>query len=154
MAKKCKCTPELIERMKENVKLGFPYNALSLSLGISEDTFYSWLRKGRDEGLQPYCTFFAALKESENELLQECLNQLKISMKQGNIESTKWLLEHRFSKDGYGKQSQLNIDAKSENRNLNLNMNVTESEKDKLRNEILARLQPKSRMLSPGDEEL
>jgi hypothetical protein len=39
--KKCKINPELIERLKENVKLGFTYSALALSLGISEDTLYS-----------------------------------------------------------------------------------------------------------------
>jgi len=28
MSKKTKCTPEIIERMKENVRLGFTYSAL------------------------------------------------------------------------------------------------------------------------------
>src|SRR5674476_778849 len=137
MSKKNKCTPEIIERMKVNARLGFTYSALSLSLGISEDTFYSWIRKGRDEGLQPYCTFFAALKETEAELLNECLTQLKLSMKLGNIESTKWLLEHRFSKDGYGKQAQLNVKSQNENLNLNLNATTTQSETDKIRASIL-----------------
>lgn len=152
MAKKCKCTPELIERMKENVRLGFTYSALSLSLGISEDTFYSWIRKGRDEGLQPYCTFFAALKETESELLKECLDQLKLSMKQGNIESTKWLMEKRFQKDGYGKQSQVNINAKTENKSLNINVNTTAEEIEKRRAGILAKLAPKRFMLSPIED--
>lgn len=147
MAKKCKCTPELIERMKENVKLGFTYSALSISLGISEDTFYSWIRKGRDENLQPYCSFYAALKESEAELLKECLEQLKISMKLGNIESTKWLLEHRFSKDGYGKQAQLNVKSQNESVNINVNAQVTQNEIEKIRANILARLAPKNRVI-------
>lgn len=146
MAKKCKCTPELIERMKENVRLGFTYSALSLSLGISEDTFYSWIRKGRDEGLQPYCTFFAALKETEAELLNECLTQLKLSMKLGNIESTKWLLEHRFSKDGYGKQAQLNVKSQNENLNLDVAVTTNKDEKDIIRTRILSKLTPKGRL--------
>ena len=152
MAKKCKCTPELIERMKENVKLGFTYSALSLSLGISEDTFYLWIRKGRDEGTQPYTSFYAALKETEADLLTECLEQLKLSMKQGNIESTKWLMEKRINKDGYGKQSQVNIDAKTVNKNLNLNVTVNENER--IRANIISRLQPKNNMLSPIDDEV
>lgn len=154
MSKKCKITPELIDKLKENVKLGFTYSALSLSLGISEDTFYSWIRKGRDEGLQPYCSFYAALKETESELLKECLDQLKLSAKLGNIESTKWLLEHRFNKEGYGKQTQVNINAKTENKNLNLNVNTTPEEIEKRRAGILERLQPRSRIMLPGNEEI
>lgn len=143
--KKTKCTPELIERMKENVKAGFTYSALSLSLGISEDTFYSWIRKGRDENLQPYCTFYAALKESESELLRECLESVKLSMRMGNVDSAKWILEHRYAKDGYGKQ--VNVKAQQENLNINLNAQVTEDDKTKIRNEILAKLRPKSNLL-------
>jgi transposase len=145
MSKKCKITPRLIEIMQANAKLGFTYSALAVSLGISEDTLYSWIRKGRDEGTQPYCTFYAALKEAESELLRECLDQLKLSMRQGNIESTKWLMEKKFNKEGYGKQSSINVNAKTENKNLNLN--VTVDDKEKLRNEILARLVPKNRMI-------
>jgi len=143
--KKTKCTPEIIERMKENVKAGFTYSALSLSLGISEDTFYSWIRKGRDENLQPYCTFYAALKEAESELLKECLENIKLSMRMGNVESAKWMLEHRYAKDGYGKQ--VNVKAQQENLNLNLNAQVTEDDKAKIRNEILSKLRPKNNML-------
>lgn len=147
MTKKCKCTPELIERMKENVKLGFTYSALSLSLGISEDTFYSWMRKGRDDKQQPYVNFYAALKETEADLLKELLDQLKLSMKQGNIESTKWLLERRFSGDGYGKQAALNVKSQNENVNLNVNVSPTAEQKDRIRAGILAKLQPKNHLM-------
>ena len=153
MAKKCKITPDLIDRMKENVRLGFTYSALSLSLGISEDIFYSWIRKGRDEGLQPCCSFYAALKETESELLKECLTQLKLSAKLGNIESTKWLMEKRFNKDGYGKQTQVNMNAKTESVNLNVNVDATTEEREKIRAGILAKLAPRNRMISPINEE-
>lgn len=143
--KKTKCTPERIELMKENVKAGFTYSALSLSLGISEDTFYSWIRKGRDENLQPYCTFYTALKESESELLRDCLDSIKLSMKMGNVESAKWMLEHRYAKDGYGKQ--VNVKAQQESVNINLNAQVTPEDKDKLRMSIIEKLRPKSTLL-------
>ncbi|MEL7664084.1 MAG: transposase [Methanosarcina mazei] len=137
MAKKCKITPELIERMKENVKLGFTYSALALSLGISEDTLYSWIRKGRDEQQQPYVSFYAGLKEAESELLAECLQQLKLSAKLGNVDSSKWLLERRFKTLGYGKQSEVEVHAKTENININYN---DADECDKIRQEILEKL--------------
>lgn len=144
--KKCKCTPELIEKMKENVKLGFTYSALSLSLCISEDSLYNWIRKGRDDKQQPYVNFYAALKETEAELLKECLDQLKLSMRQGNIESTKWLLERRFSSDGYGKQAAINVKSQNENLNLSINTTATQSETDKIRATILGKLIPKGKL--------
>ena len=145
MSKKTKCTPEIIERMKANVRLGFTYSALSLSLGISEDSFYSWIRKGRDGGLQPYTSFYAALKETEAELLTELLTQLKLSCKLGNTDSTKWLLEHRFQKDGYGKLTQVNMNAKTESVNLNINASTSPKDSEIIRQAILLKLQPKGK---------
>lgn len=142
MTKKTKCTPELIEKMKENVKLGFTYSALALSLGISEDTLYSWIRKGRDEQQQPYVSFYAGLKEAESELLAECLQQIKLSMKLGNTDSAKFLLERRFNSMGYGKQSQVDVKAKTEN--INVNVNATQDENKKIRLEILSKLTPRA----------
>ena len=152
MSKKCKITPELIERLKENSKLGFTYSALSTSLGIAEDTFYLWIRKGRDEGLQPYCSFYATLKESESELLKECLDQIKLSSKLGNVESTKWLMEKRFQKDGYGKQSQVNVKSHNENLNLSINATATGAENEKIRMAILLKLQPKGKFANYLEE--
>lgn len=143
MAKKCRCTPEVIELMKQNVKLGFTYSALALSLGISEDTLYSWIRKGRDEQTQPYLSFYAGLKEAESDLLAECLNQLKLSMKMGNVDSAKFLLERRFNGMGYGKSSQIDMKAQTQNLNLNVNTGTTSEDADKIRKEILSRLSPK-----------
>lgn len=144
MTKKTKCTPELIDRMKENVKLGFTYSALALSLGISEDTLYSWIRKGRDEQQQPYVSFYAALKEAEADLLAECLQQLKLSMKMGNVESAKFMLERRFNNMGYGKQSQ--VDVKSQNLNMNSTVPMTHEQTEAMRADILSKLTPTDRI--------
>ncbi|QIB90595.1 transposase [Methanosarcina mazei] len=144
MTKKTKCTPELIDRMKENVKLGFTYSALALSLGISEDTLYSWIRKGRDEQQQPYVSFYAALKEAEAELLAECLQQLKLSMKMGNVESAKFMLERRFNNMRYGKSSQ--VDVKAQNLNMNATVPMSQEQTEAMRADILSKLTPKERI--------
>ncbi len=130
--------------MKENVKLGFTYSALALSLGISEDTLYSWIRKGRDEQQQPYVSFYAALKEAEADLLAECLQQLKLSMKMGNVESAKFMLERRFNNMGYGKQSQ--VDVKSQNLNMNSTVPMTHEQTEAMRADILSKLTPTDRI--------
>ena len=71
-------------------------------------------------------------------------------MQQGNIETTKWMLERRFSADGFGKASTVNVNAKTENKNLNLNIGAaTEDEREKIRQSILEKLAPRGRVISP-----
>lgn len=109
------------------------------------------IRKGRDDGTQPYVGFYAALKEAEAEFLKECLENIKLSMIQGNVDSAKFLLERRFASQGYSKTSQVSMKSQNENLNLNLNAQVTQDETEKIRANILAKLKPKNRMLSLVD---
>jgi transposase-like protein len=61
MVKKCKITPELTAKARENVKLGFSYSMLAASLNISDDTLYYWFRKARESGAEPYKSFYDAV---------------------------------------------------------------------------------------------
>lgn len=65
-------------------------------------------------------------------------------MRLGDVKSAMFILECRFSGD-YGKVSQVNM--QSQNMNLNIDASPTADEKDKIRMNILARLQPKNHML-------
>jgi len=141
--KKCKITPQLIKKARANVKLGFTYASLARSLGIAEDTLYLWFRKARDEGTEPYVSFVNAVRESESELLEECLEQLKTSMRTGNIESTKWLMERRFFSE-YGKKSTQDVKVVSENINHNFNTKIDNRTPDQIRADILQKLNRKS----------
>lgn len=152
MTKKCKITDAITEICKQNILAGMPYSACARAVRVTYQTWCNWVNLGK-EGKAPYAKWYIAIQEAEAELLKECLDQLKLSMKQGNIESTKWLLERRFSADGYGKQTQVNMNAKTESVNVNLNVDATTEEREKIGNNILAKLAPKNRMLSPGNEE-
>lgn len=144
MARKTKLTDYTIENAKECIRLGMTYTATCSALGISENTFQNWMNWGK-EGKQPYTAFFAAVRESESNLMKDCLQKIKISADTGNIETVKWLLERKFFE--FSKQSQVNVKAQQENLNINLNAQVTEDDKTKIRNEILAKLRPKSNLL-------
>lgn len=138
MAKKCKITPEMIENLRECIKLGVSYSATSAALNISEDTFYSYMRKGR-EGQSPYAAFFGAVRESEAELMKDCLTRLRKVADTGNMESIKFILERRFPAD-WGKKDNININSRSENVNVNVSPQLTENETEKIRADILAKL--------------
>lgn len=146
--KRTKCTPELTERAVKLVKEGFTYAALAAGLGISEDTLYLWFRKAKQEQAQPYLNFYNAVKVSEAELLSECLQAVKASMRSGDAKSAFFMLERRFS-DSYGKTSQVSMT--SENVNVNYDHRVKEGKTaDQIRAEILKKLSKPS--FPPGWE--
>lgn len=143
MARKTKLQDYTLENARECIRLGMSYSATCAALSISENTFQNWMNWGRD-GKIPYTAFYAAIKESEADLMRDCLQKIKISADTGNIETVKWLLEKKFSE--FAKQSQVNVKAQTEAVSLNLNAQVTEDEKDIIRNRILSKLTPKDRL--------
>lgn len=151
MARKTKLTDYTIENARECIRLGMTYSATCSALSISENTFQNWMNWGRSGIKDPmYSKFYAAIKESEADLMKDCLQKIKISADTGNIETVKWLLERKFFE--FSKQSQVNVKAQQENLNINLNAQVTEDDKTKIRNEILAKLRPKSNLLEQLNE--
>lgn len=146
MPRKTKLTPELIDICVENIKLGMPYTACSKAIGISYQTWCNWVNLGK-EGKYPYSLWYIKIQEAEAALMKECLDSVKLSMKLGDVKSAMFLLEKRFSDDGYGKTSQVKVNAQNQNLNLNVNSSATTEDIDKIRAEILARLVPKSRLI-------
>lgn len=74
------------------------------------------------------------------------MQKIKISAETGNIDTVKWLLERKWPQE-FGKQSQVNMSAKTESLSLNVNANIGKSEADQMRSAILEKLTPKNRIL-------
>lgn len=139
--KQTKCTPELTEKAVKLIREGFTYSQLAAGLGISEDTLYLWFRKAKQDQAQPYLDFYNAVKVAEAELLSECLQAVKASMRSGDARSAFFMLERRFS-DSYGKTSQVSMT--SQNVNMNYNTNRKQKTDDEIRAEILSMLASKN----------
>lgn len=144
--KQTKCTPELTKKAVKYVKEGFTYVQLAAVLGISEDTLYLWFRKAKQEQKEPYLSFYVELKAAEAELLSECLQAVKASMKSGDARSAYFLLERRFS-DSYGKRNALEVNSKSESLNLNVNANIDKNDQRMLIVGMMEKLSPKNNLL-------
>lgn len=152
MTKKTKCTPEITEKAVKLIKEGFTYSALAAGLGISEDTLFLWFRKAKNDGLQPYLSFYAAVKNAEAALLSECLQAVKASMKAGDARSAYFLLERRFG-DSYSKKDSLQVDQRTQSVSLNLNASIPADETERIRTNILSKLQRKPALpLQEGEE--
>ena len=64
-----------------------------------------------------------------------------------------FLLQTRFSNEGFGKQVNLKAQVESQNMNLNLNVGSKDEEKRAAIMKVLDKLAPKNNMLVSGPEE-
>ena len=141
MVKTCKITDEIIKICADNIRLGLSYSACSKAIHVTYQTWRNWEKLGA-EGKAPYSKWYIAIQAAEADLLRECLESVKLSMKLGDVKSAYFLLQTRFSGEGYGKQSQVSMT--SENLNVNVNPQLQLSEQDKIRADILSRLAPRN----------
>lgn len=140
MVKKCKITDEITQICVDNIKLGMPYNACSKAIGITYQTWRNWEKWGQ-EGKLPYSKWYIAIQAAEADLMKECLESVKTSMRLGDVKSAMFLLEKRFSAEGYGKSSTVSMT--SENVNHNFNTKVDNRTPDQIRTDILKKLAQK-----------
>lgn len=120
------------------------YTACSKAIGISYESWRNWTALGRD-GKEPYAKWYIAIQSAESALMRECLESVKLSMKLGDVKSAYFLLQTRFSGEGYGKQSQVSMT--SENVNVNYNHKADNRTADQIRQDILSKLVPRNRTL-------
>lgn len=141
IARKTKLSDEMVSISVQNIKLGLTRTACAHAIGVSYETWRTWESLGR-EGKEPYSRFYIAIQEAEADLMRECLEKVKKAADLGNFQAVVFLLERRFS-DQWGKQSQLNVNAKTQSQNFNVNADVDLNnfeEAERIRQDILAKL--------------
>jgi len=52
------------------------YAASATAIGISQDTWYNWMNHG-NAGKSPYAAFYGAIRETEAQLMHDCLTTLR-----------------------------------------------------------------------------
>jgi len=120
------------------------YQATAGVINITPESFNNWMNWGKTGDKDPiYCRFYALVRESESQLMKSCMQKIKISAETGNIDTVKWLLERKWPQE-FGKQSQVNMSAKTESLSLNVNANIGKNETEKIRSAILAKLTPRN----------
>jgi len=142
MKNPCKINDNIIQICADNIRLGLSYAACSKAIGITYQTWNNWTKKAQ-EGKQPYLKWYLAVQTAEADLMRECLESVRLSMRQGNVESAKFILERRFSGEGYGKQTAVNMKAQTENVNVNITPDLTAEGAEQIRQQILSKLAPK-----------
>jgi hypothetical protein len=77
MARPSKLTPEVQERIVAAVRAGNFYGPAAESAGISEATFYRWMKNGREAASGIQRDFYLAVRKAEADLEVEIVARLR-----------------------------------------------------------------------------
>jgi hypothetical protein len=104
-----KLTPELQTRICDLLRLSGRVDASAVAVGISRDTFYLWMKKGREQSSGVYHDFVEAVEQAQAEGETECVKIIrKAAARDWHAAIT--LLERRHPKQ-WGKRTFVDIDA-------------------------------------------
>ena len=136
MSRPCKLTPELQQRIGENIALGLTYRLAAQLAGITYKTFNEWNQKGQTEKSGKYFEFSQYIQKCNADAAKALLERINLAAKAGDTQICLWILERRFSED-FGRRLYRKTNAIPEN--LNRNIEITANEADILRKQILSK---------------
>jgi|SRR5208283_5255426 len=136
MARPCKLTPEIQQRIGENIALGLTYRLAAESAGVTYKTLNEWNQKGQKEKSGKYFEFPQYIQKCNADAAKALLERLNSLAKAGDTRICMFILERRFSED-FGRKLYKKTNVVSEN--INANVKITVQEADILRKQILAK---------------
>ena len=98
-----KLTRKLIERAVELKKRHLPVSRIAMSLGITRDTWYRWLREGESAHTGLQRQFYLRIHEAQAEEQLELLGCIRGAADKGTWGAATWILERQYPKD-WGKR--------------------------------------------------
>ena len=136
MVRSCKLTPEIQQRISDNIALGLTYSLAASSAGITYKTFNIWLNKGKTEKQGKYYQFYKYIIKCNADGALKLLERLNEAAKGGNCQVCMFILERRFP-DEFGRRVNRKTNVVSEN--LNQNGEIIINDTDGIRKQILAK---------------
>jgi hypothetical protein len=136
MVRSCKLTPEIQQRISDNIALGLTYSLAASSAGITYKTFNIWLNKGKTEKSGKYYQFYKYIIKCNADGALKLLERLNEAAKGGNCQVCMFILERRFP-DEFGRRVNRKTNVVSEN--LNQNGEIIINDTDGIRKQILAK---------------
>jgi hypothetical protein len=134
MARPSKLTPEIQNKIGDNIAFGLTYSLASEAAGITYKTFNDWMNRGKTEKSGKYHQFVQYIKKCNADGARKLLERLNDSVNAGNSQVCMWILERRFP-DEFGRRLYKETNVVSEN--LNQNVEIIMKDGDEVRKEIL-----------------
>jgi len=108
-----KISDKLVKRLCQLLEEGNTRLASANGSGISDVTFYNWIKKAKSKDAPAeYVDFLSAIKEAEAKAETGHVSNIKMHSFR-NWQASAWWLERRKPKD-YGKQDRLDVTSKGE----------------------------------------
>ena len=136
MARPSKLTPEIQQKIGENISLGLTYSLAAEAAGITYKTFNIYMNRGKTENSGKYYDFYTFIQKRNADAAKALLERIKEAADAGNCQLCMWILERRFPED-FARRQYHKMNAVSANQNVNVDMTVMEA--DMLRKEILGK---------------
>src|SRR5208337_1587993 len=134
MARPTKLTPELQQRIGDNIALGLTYSLASEAAGITYKTFNECMNRGKTEKSGKYHQFAQYIQKRNADAAKALLERLNSADAAGNYQVCMFILERRFPED-FGRRVYRKTNVVAENLNQNVELIVTDA--DKIRAKIL-----------------
>ena len=121
MARPTKLTPELQQRIGDNIALGLTYSLAFEAAGITYKTFNLWMQRGQTEKSGKYYNFAQYIQKCNADAAKVLLERINEAARAGNTQMCTWILERRFSED-FGRRVFKKTNVVSENQNVNVSI--------------------------------
>ncbi len=134
MNRPSKLTPEIQQRIGDNIALGLTYKLAVESACVTYKTFNFLMTKGKNSKYGEYIEFYKFIQKCNADAANKCLEKLNEAAKAGNCTVCMWILSRRFHED-FGRRQYRKMDVVSEN--LNQNVKIIVNDADEIREIIL-----------------
>jgi transposase len=126
MARPSKLTPDIQQRIGENIALGMTYKLAAEAAGITYKTLNQWVQQGKNSTSGKYFEFAQHIKKCNAEGAKKLLERLNDAAEAGNCQVCMFILERRFPEE-FGRRIYRQTNVVSENVNANLEITVQEA---------------------------
>lgn len=109
MARKTSLNPDIHRQLKEVVSVGVPIIDACAYVGITERTFYNWMRRGEQSKDGVFFQFFQDITRARVTARVGAVTTIRKSIADGNPQSAQWFLE-RSDPTNWGRKDKLTID--------------------------------------------
>src|SRR5271157_2626430 len=99
MARPSKLTPELQQKIGDNIALGLTYRLAAEAAGITYKTFNEYMNRGQTEKSGKYSQFYNYIQKCNADAAKVLLERINEAANAGNTQMCTWILERRFSED-------------------------------------------------------
>lgn len=127
-----KFNPETCHKIIQALEAGNYRKTAAALAGVSERTFYSWIKKAESHKTGKYVQFLQSVKKAEEKAKAYHLQQIRKASENGSWQASAWYLERKHPQE-WGRRQQIDMDAQvkakvDSNVKVNLHDEIKEAE--------------------------